>query len=163
MGVISQSQRPKSLVQSQNFGTVPEAQDSPGMLGLSQRPRVPTPWCYFSMTVLGRLDCPKDPESQHHGGYFAISETQNHGSVLGLWDCPRSPGQSWDVGTVPEARDSPRKCSNFMVFDTCCWPLWNCMLPFFAAFSSSNPSRSEKANLFQPFIWRRKIVSTKKV
>ena len=144
MGVISQSQRPKSLVQSQNFGTVPEAQDSPGMLGLSQRPRVPTPWCYFSMTVLGRLDCPKDPESQHHGGYFAISETQNHGSV-------------------PEARDSPRKCSNFMVFDTCCWPLWNCMLPFFAAFSSSNPSRSEKANLFQPFIWRRKIVSTKKV
>ena len=213
--LISQSQRPKSLGQSRDCRTVPEAQESPGTLELSQRPRVPTPWglflnlrnpkvwdspsmlglskntesqhngSYFSIsetqkpgtvpelwhcprstgqsrdvgtvpktqspntmvlflnlrdpiawdsprvlglskkpgTVLGRLDCPKDPESQHHGGYFAISETQNHGSVLGLWDCPRSPGQSWDVGTVPEARDSPRKCSNFMVFDTCCWPL----------------------------------------
>ena len=79
MGVISQSQRPKSLVQSQNFGTVPEAQDSPGMLGLSQRPRVPTPWCYFS-----------------------ISEIQLPGTAPGFWDCPRSLGQSWDVWTVPK-------------------------------------------------------------
>ena len=59
MGVISQSQRPKSLGQSQDFGTVPDA--------------VPGGWDY-----------PKDPESQHHGGYFLISETQKRGTVPGL-------------------------------------------------------------------------------
>ena len=47
-------------------------------LGLSQKSR----------TVLGRWDGPKDPDSQHHGVYFLISETQ--------------------PGTVPEARDSPK-------------------------------------------------------
>ena len=41
MGVISQSQRPKSLGQSQDFGTVPDARDSPGRLGLSQRLKSP--------------------------------------------------------------------------------------------------------------------------
>ena len=47
-------------------------------VGLSQKSR----------TVLGRWDSPKDPDSQHHGVYFLISETQ--------------------PGTVPEARDSPK-------------------------------------------------------
>ena len=36
VGVISQSQRPKSLRQSQAFGTVSEDRDSLGTLGLSQ-------------------------------------------------------------------------------------------------------------------------------
>ena len=33
-----------SISEAQSFGTVSEAWDSPGTLGLSQRPRVPTPW-----------------------------------------------------------------------------------------------------------------------
>ena len=38
-------------------------------------------WCW---------DCPKDPESQHHGFNFSISETQKLGIVPELSDCPRS-------------------------------------------------------------------------
>ena len=96
-------------ISAQKLGTVPgiwdcpiEAQDSPGTLGLSQRPRVPTPWSIFLNfrdpkawdspwplglsqkpgTVPGRWDCPKDQEFQHHGVYFSISETQK------AWDSP---------------------------------------------------------------------------
>ena len=140
-----------------------EIWDSPGTLGMSQKPG----------TVPGRCDRPKDPESQHHGVYFSISETQKTGTVLGLgtvaeaWDGPGMLGLSqrprvptpwsiflnlrdpktWDSnrtlelsqkpriltpwsiflnikdpGTVPEAQDSP----NFKVFDTCCRPFKLC-------------------------------------
>ena len=98
MGVISQSQRSKSLGQS-------------GTLGLSQRPRSPTPWGLFlnlrdpkAWDSLRHWDCPKDPESQHHGGYFSISETQKPGTV---WDCPKDP-ESQKPGSVPGLWDCPR-------------------------------------------------------
>ena len=120
----------------------------PKTLGQSQRPRVPTPWGLFlnlrdpkAWDSLGHWDCPKDPEAQHHGGYFSISEIQKPGTV---WDIgtvpktqspntmgvisqsqrpkslgqsgtvpktqsPKSPGQSQDIGTVPEVLDSPGK------------------------------------------------------
>ena len=71
----------------------PKAWDSPRTVGPSQKPR----------TVLGRWDWPKGPESQHHGGYFSILENHNV-TVRWLWDCPRSPGQSRNVGTVPKAQ-----------------------------------------------------------
>ena len=95
MSFISQSQRPKSL-------------------RLSQKPGL----------VLGCWDCPKDPESQHHGVYFSISETQKYGTVPGLWDCPRSLGQSWDVGTVPETQSPntiPRGGLNFKLRNPKAW------------------------------------------
>ena len=110
-----------SISETQKLGIVPELSDcprsldSPGLLGLSHWPRVPTQWRSFlnprtlrpsekPETVLGSWDCHIDPGSQHHGFFFSNSETQNPGTIPELWYCPRSPGQSLGIGTVQKTQ-----------------------------------------------------------
>ena len=115
MEFIYQSQRPKSLGQFQAFGTVPEARDRLGTLGLSQRPRVPTPWSLFlkipkslgQSQAVGTFPEARDvgtvPKTQSPNTMEFISQSQTV-PVPGLWDCPRSLWQSRDVGTVPKTQ-----------------------------------------------------------
>ena len=65
----------------------------PGTLGLSQRPRVPTPWSIFlNLRDLKAWDSPGMLGlSRHHGVFFLNSETQKPGTVPGLWDLSQKP------------------------------------------------------------------------
>ena len=111
-GLLGLCQRPKSPGQSRNFGTVPEAWDSPlelwdcpknpecrhhvvyfklryqkawessGTFGLSQQPGL-------SRWTLGLFQRPRVSLTL---GLFSISETHKPGTVPGLWDSNKSPG-----------------------------------------------------------------------
>jgi len=53
-GSLGLWQSTRSLGQSREFGTVPEAQDSPRPSGLSQRKRIPTPWGFICIQTISR-------------------------------------------------------------------------------------------------------------
>ena len=127
MEFIYQSQRPKSLGQFQAFGTVPEARDRLGTLGLSQRPRVPTPWSLFlkipkslgQSQAVGTFPEARDvgtvPKTQSPNTMEFISQSQTV-PVPGLWDCPRSPGR-WDCPKDPDfGTQRPRVSTPWSLF-----------------------------------------------
>ena len=69
-------------------GNVPEAQDSPWALQLSQRPGVLTPWGLFLNL--------KRPES--------LGQSQHFWIIPEALDSPRIPGESQDIGTVQKTQ-----------------------------------------------------------
>ena len=79
-----------NLGQFRDFGTVPEARDSPGTLGMLQRPRVS--WKLGQSLDVGTVQKTQSPNTMG-----VISQTKK----------PKSLGQSRAFGTVPETRDSP--------------------------------------------------------
>ena len=88
---FSQSQRPRNVV---SLCRVPKAWDSPKTLGMSLKPR----------TVPGFRNCPKDPESRHHGVLFLVKLVQEKSNLKHV--------RLWIFGTIPKARDSPGICGS---------------------------------------------------
>ena len=103
-----------NLEQSRDFGNVPEARYSPGTLGLSQRPRVPTPWSIFLNLSSKAWDSPghlglsyRSPGQSRDIGTVPKTQSPNTMEYISQFQRPKSLGQSLAFGTVAEAWDSP--------------------------------------------------------